>query len=102
LRRLVLVYLVTLGSGVLLVSCSSSPTKDPATQVTVADYRATLALVRSNMVAGEAALRRIQSELPQARPAVWWDAQIGVLEDTASLCSDVLNGALPVRANKSP
>jgi hypothetical protein len=89
MRRVLVVALVVLGA------CSSSPTKDPATQVTVSDYRETIAQCRSNMVLCEAALRRIQSELPQARTSAWWDAQLGVLSDTAQLCSDVLNGALP-------
>lgn len=86
-----------------LAACASV---DKTNSVSVADYKATLARIHSNVTANLVpTLEQLRDEdlnrgvvighpeLSQRHKAAWWAAKIGLARDCAILASDVVTGA---------
>lgn len=84
----------------IVIACSTTPKPDPDNGVSPAGYRQAITKARDNMAGVLAKLSTIRdADLATAPPAApahskgWWDAQLGLLSDTATLLSDTLAGA---------
>jgi hypothetical protein len=97
-RRAILGALLLVACLELRACCSTPVGNDPATNVTAGNYREALARIQSNLSANVVpSLEKMRDE-DLARPAPahrpeWWKAKIGLVEDSAILCSTTLSGS---------
>lgn len=78
--------------------CIDDKNVDPTNNVSAESYRACVVKVQSNLVGNIIPSLQAMKTGDLASPspqhtAKWWDAKIGLMSDTATLCSDTLAGS---------
>lgn len=97
-KRIGYLVLAAVISGGLVACCIDDKNVDPTNNVSAESYRACVVKVQSNLVGNIIPSLRVMRDSDLASPspqhtAKWWDAKIGLVSDTATLCSDTLAGS---------